>query len=94
MAEEQDKTPLQLKVPALNWDPAVGRGQYANTISVTGSEYEVVLDFSFRTAVPTGAAGKYAEQGEHPHIARIILSYKAALELRDILVKHLPETEG
>jgi hypothetical protein len=81
--------PAKLK---LEWDPQVAKGQYANTVTIIGSSYEVILDFSFRGAVP-GLPGQI-EGGHNLHIARIVLTLRAAQELRDVLNRSIPSQGG
>lgn len=87
MAREQGEP---IRMPPIQFDEHVGKGQYANTIGITGTNYEVVIDFSFRTATP-GPPGA-ERQGHHFHVARVILTTQAARELRDLLVRNVPNT--
>lgn len=89
MADRQPEQRVVLPTSDLQWDATVGRGQYTNSFHIFVSEYEVVLDFSFLSAVPhTG--GQPPEATHNTHIARIILGHRAAGELRDLLNRYLP----
>ncbi len=79
----------RVEVPPLQWNEEDGKGQYANTVNVLGSGYEITLDFSFRTGVAR-VVGQPIE-GRHFHVARVILGLQAARELRDLLNKNVKE---
>ena len=67
----------------------MGKGRYVNTVSIMVSNYEITLDFSFRTALPRGPNMR-PEFGRNSHVARMIMSSKAAEEMRDLLIQSLP----
>ena len=95
MDDQQENTSAKMELPQLAWSEEIGRGQYANAATIIGTENEVVIDFTFRTGVTTGAVGESpVARAAHIHIARIILTSQTAVELRNALNSAFPNKEG
>ncbi len=77
--------PNQPQPLQVNARPEELQGRYANVVSVTSQERDVVIDFL--------AQGRAGDQSQAQLVSRIFLNHFTAKELADIIQKTLAEWE-